>query len=291
MVLDYDAVKTWAFPEQSVRCDASASILYALSLGLGDDVAIHARSLNYVYEKQLRVLPTFAVTLGFPGSWMSDPSTGIDYKKVVHGEQRLSLHRPLRPDTTLQVRNRIAAIVDKGPGRGALVLIERVLAEGDGSSVVASMQQVTFCRGDGGFSAGGALPDTLPAPLPRVPELTPDTVHTATTRTDMALLYRLSGDRNPLHADPHVAAAAGFPRPILHGLATYGLACKALLATVCDGDETQIAEFSARFSAPMYPGESLETQIWLAGTSVHFRCRAVERDQIVLDNGIARLRD
>lgn len=290
-MLNYEVVKNWRFAEATASYDASSCILYALSLGVGVDAAADRRYLDYVYEEHLRALPTMAVTLGFPGSWMRDPRTGIDFTRLVHGEQRLKLHAALPAAATLAIENKVTDVVDKGLGKGALVIIERTLREAGSGTLLATLQQVSFCRGDGGFSAGAQLPDRLPAALPPVPQRSPDAVHTSRTAADMALLYRLCGDRNPLHADPETAAAAGFPRPILHGLATFGLAGKALVATVAGLDESRIAEISARFSAPMFPGETVETQIWSTGLDVHFRCRAVERTQVVLDYGLARLRE
>jgi len=288
-MLDYHAVKNWGFANLPVVCRADDCMLYALSLGCGKDAASDPRYLQYVYEEGLRVLPTMAVTLGFPGFWMKDPRTGIDSAKLVHGEQRMYMHRPIPLEEPLLVRNEVTAIVDKGPGRGALVVIERRLTNESGD-LVARLQQVSFCRGDGGFSSGHALPDRPLEPLPAVPDRTPDQQVTMPTSLDMALLYRLCGDRNPLHADPQVAAAAGFSRPILHGLATFGLAGKTLMERVCDMDASRLTQLSARFTAPMIPGETLATDIWREGLRVHFRCRVLERGVTVLDNGLAEVR-
>lgn len=288
-MLQYDIVKNWPFADAPVVCNADDCLLYALSLGCGKDAASDPRYLDYVYERNLRVLPTMAVTLGFPGFWMKDPRTGIDSTRLVHGEQRLYLHAPIPLGVPLRVSNHVSAAVDKGPGRGALVVIERAIATEQGD-LLARAQQVSFCRGDGGFSGARELPDRLPEPLPDVPASEPDERITARTATDSALLYRLCGDRNPLHADPQVAVAAGFQRPILHGLATFALAGKSLLERVCDMEPSRLTEISARFTAPMYPGEALETQIWRGGRGVHFRCRVPERDVTVLDSGVAGLR-
>jgi acyl dehydratase len=216
-----------------------------------------------VYEKNLKVLPTFAVVLAYPGLWMRDLDTGIDAIKVVHGEQGLALHKPLSPAGAVVGKSRVAGVVDKGEGRGALVMVERkIYAKGSGE-LIATVAQTAFCRGDGGFGGPSG-----PTPKPHeLPARAPDLVCDLPTSPQAALIYRLSADINPLHVDPDVAKAAGFPKPILHGLATYGVAGHALLKAACGYDPARLKSLNARFTAPVYPGETFRTEIWLDGRS------------------------
>src|SRR5262249_45792425 len=158
-----------------------------------------------------------AVVLAYPGFWLKRPDTGVDWVKVVHGEQGLVIHRPLPVEGRLVGRSRVTQIIDKGPGKGALILSERTVSAAGGTPL-ATLTSTTFARGDGGF---GGPPGAGPVPHP-LPERAPDASHELATLPQSALIYRLSGDLNPLHASPQVAKAAGFPRPILHGLSTFG---------------------------------------------------------------------
>jgi acyl dehydratase len=260
------------------------AMLYALGVGLGFDPTDRDQ-LDFVYEKNLKVLPTFAVVLAYPGLWVRDLDTGIDAVKVVHGEQGLTLHRPLPPAGAVVGKSRVTGVVDKGEGRGALVMAERkIFAKGSGE-LIATVTQTAFCRGDGGFGGPSG-----PTPKPHeLPARAPDLVCDLPTSPQAALIYRLSADINPLHADPEVAKAAGFPRPILHGLATYGVAGHALLRTVCGYDPARLKSLNARFTAPVYPGETFRTEIWLDGAVASFRTTAIERNVVAISNGRAEL--
>ena len=259
-------------------------MLYALGLGLGQD-PVDEDELAFVYEKNLKVLPTFALMQGYSPYWLRNPESGVNWTKVVHGEQGLVLHRPVAPNGTVIGQTRIVEIVDKGEGKGALVYSERQVTDKATGELLATLTQTTFCRGDGGF--GGPKRDTPPAhPLP---ERAPDLVCVLPTRPEMALIYRLSGDVNPLHAEPEFARAAGFPRPILHGLATFGVAGHALLKSVCGYDPARLTAISGRFSAPVFPGETIRTEIWREGGVVSFRARVVERDVVTVNNGRAKI--
>jgi len=152
--------------------------------------------------------------------------------------------------------------------------------------LVATVTQTTFCRGDGGF---GGPPRETPKPHP-IPERAPDLTCDLATRPEAALLYRLSGDPNPLHVDPETAKKAGFPRPILHGLATFGVAGHALLKTLCGYDPSKLTSMAGRFSAPVFPGETIRTAIWRDGNVISFRAHAVERDVVAINNGRAEVR-
>ncbi len=290
MSLNYYAVKNWDFGVAAINYEPRDTILYAMGVGAGSEAVEDPALLRFVYERQLQAFPTMAVVLGFPGFWMSDQRTGIDATRIVHGEQHLELHQPLPAAGKLTAHNKVIRITDKGEGKGALVTIERTLHDATSGDLVATLQQVTFCRGDGGYSASGAPSDPPAPPLPGVPDRTSDKSVSLPTRQEMGLLYRLSGDLNPLHADPAVATAAGFPKPILHGLATYGLAGRAVLGAFCANDPSCLASLSARFTAPTYPGETLVTDMWLQDGEVRFRCSVAERNIVALNNGVARLR-
>lgn len=282
MAINYDKLMSLTIPDTSHTYGHKDAILYAMSLGLGSDPA----ELPFVYEKQLAVLPTMGVVLAHPGFWVRDLDTGLDWVRIVHAEQGLVLHRPLPPRADVIGRSRVLEVVDKGPQKGAFVAYERQILERAGGSPLCTITQTMFCRGDGGF---GGPPRLLPPPH-AIPTREPDAVCDRATQPSTALIYRLNGDWNPLHADPEVAKQAGFDRPILHGLATYGIAGYAVLATLCDRDVTRVASITARFSAPVFPGETLRTEMWRDDTCISFRVRIVERDIIALNNGRMTLR-
>ena len=284
MPINYEHLLALRIPEVRQAYTEKDAILYALGIGLGRD-PLDEDELPFVYEKSLKVLPTFAAVLGWPGFWVRDLATGIDWVKVVAGEQGLVLHRPLTRRGTVIGRTRVTEIIDKGAGKGALVYSERALIDAETGEQIVAVTQTTFCRGDGGF--GG--PARTAPPVHVVPQRAPDIVCERPTRPEAALIYRLSGDPNPLHADPAVARAAGFARPILHGLATFGIACHGILKSLCDSDVTWLKAISGRFSAPVFPGETIRTEMWRDGAVVSFRARVVERDVMALDNGRCEL--
>lgn len=284
MALDYERLRNWELADVEHAYGRTDTILYALGVGLGAD-PLDARQLRFVYEEDLLALPTMAVVLGAPGFWLKEQDTGVDWVRVLHGEQGLVLHRPLPPEGTAIGRTRVTGILDKGADKGALIYSEKVLIDKASGETVATTTSTTFARGDGGF--GGP---TGPSPRPHpIPERSPDLACDLPTVPQAALIYRLSGDRNPLHADPEVARAAGFKAPILHGLCTLGVAGHALLKSCCDYDPARFRSLKLRFSAPVYPGETVRTEMWRDGAIVSFRSRVVERDVVVLDNGRAEV--
>ncbi len=260
------------------------AILYALSVGMGRN-ALAPGELRFTYEGDgwLATMPTLATVLipdPFP------PDLGWNFDRVLHCEQRLSVYRPLPPAAELKVNKRIASIHDRGPKTGAMLYFEAEGRLASDDTVLFAAGSTVLARGDGGF--GGGRGDT---PVPhRVPDREPDLACTLPTDPRQALLYRLNGDANPLHADPEVAKRAGFSRPLLHGLCTYGIACHAILKTVLDYDYTLIAEFDARFSSPVFPGDTIATDIWQDGNVLSFQCRVTERNVTVLKNGRCLLR-
>lgn len=284
MPIDYDKLRNWPFPDLEHSYTERDTMLYALGVGCGHD-PLDPADLRHVYEDGLRALPTMAVVLGYPGFWLKDPATGVDWRKVLHGEQGLILHRPLPAAATVIGRSRVTGIVDKGAGKGALLFSERDVIDKADGALLCTVTSTTFMRGEGGFG-GPAGPTPAPHPMP---DGDPALVVELPTLPQAALIYRLSGDFNPLHADPAVARAVGFDRPILHGLATYGVAGRAILKACCDGDPARLKRLDVRFSAPVYPGETIRTEIWTDGTTVSFRCHAVERDTVILNNGLAVL--
>ncbi|MFH1870810.1 MAG: MaoC/PaaZ C-terminal domain-containing protein [Pseudomonadota bacterium] len=285
MAIDYDKLMNWRIPEVRERYMTRDTILYALGVGLGSDPT-DEHQLRFVYEKNLLALPTYPLVLGYPGFWLKDPGTGVDWVKVVAGEQGLRIHRLPLPEGEVVGLTRVSKIVDKGPGKGALIYTTREVRDAAGGDLLCELTTTSFCRGDGGF---GGPEGPVPA-VHELPQRSPDQVCDLPTLPQAALIYRLKGDYNPLHAEPAVARAAGFDRPILHGLCSMGVAGHALLKTVCDYDPTRLAELNVRFSAPVLPGETLRTEIWRDGEVVSFRTKLVERDVVVLNNGRAVLR-
>ena len=282
MAIEYDKLKNWPFREIAHQYAAKDCILYALGLGLGAD-PLDRQQLRFVYEDGLQMLPTMPVVLASPGFWLRDPGTGVEWKTVLHGEQGLTIHRPLPASGTVVGTTRIEEIIDKGPGRGALIYSRRDLRDQHSGELLCSLTSTSFCRSEGGFG-GPSGPTRAPHELP---ERNFDWSCDLPTLPQAALIYRLSGDYNPLHADPDVAAAAGFRQPILHGLCTYGVAGHALLKTLCGYDATRLRRMDVRFSAPVYPGETIRTEIWREGRGrASFRARVLQRDVVVLNNGL-----
>jgi acyl dehydratase len=288
-MINYRKLRDWTFPVVTHTYSADDTMRYALALGFGADPC-DERQLQFVNDVRPGLplaLPTMAVVLGFPGSWMGAAETGIDFTKIVHGEETLVMHRPLPAAGTVLARHRVTRVCDKGPGRGATITYDKQLFDAASGQALATVTHTTFARGDGGFSQGDGLSDAALPPPEAVPTRAPDLVCEIATLPQQALLYRLCADRNPLHSDPATARAAGFERPILHGLCTYGLAGRALLAQCCGHDPGRLKKLFARFSAPVYPGETLQFEMYRTGAAVLFRARVKERDKTVLDNGRA----
>ncbi|ARP99413.1 MaoC/PaaZ C-terminal domain-containing protein [Pseudorhodoplanes sinuspersici] len=279
MPIDPDKLVALAFPDTEQSYSEKDVMLYALGVGLGHD-PLDRRELAFVYEKNLKVLPTFPVVLGFDPFLLRDYDTGVDYSLTVHGEEHLTQHKLPAASGTIVARHRIRDVIDKGAGKGALLLMERAITDKTTGEPIATIRQTVFCRSDGGF--GHVRPSPLVHPIP---ERAPDHVCDLVTRPEMALIYRLSADTNPLHADPDVAKAAGFPRPILQGLGTFGVAGHALLRIMCDYDPSRLRSMSGRFSAPVFPGETIRTEMWRDGDIISYRARVVERDVIAVNHG------
>jgi acyl dehydratase len=259
-------------------------MLYALGVGAGlDELAFTTENSHDLPQ---RVLPTYGVIACLSLGVLAKAGD-INWGRLVHGSQSVRLHKPLTPSGELAVTSRIADIQDKGEGKNAIITVSVTGADPTSGDVVVETEATVVIRGAGGF---GGQPGESPARV-EIPDRDPDVTRSETTREDQALLYRLSGDRNPLHSDPWFATEkAGFPKPILHGLCSYGFAGRALLHELCDGDPARFGGMAARFSAPVFPGETLTTSIWnLDGRSV-FRTEAEGPDganrRTVIDNGV-----
>ena len=277
MPLDYDHLIASAVTDAEYSYNDNDAMLYAMAVGFGSD-PMDMRELPYVYEKNLHTVPTLA-TIVAAEPFLAD--CGWDYTQLLHGQQSLDLYRPLPPSAHIVASHRVVAAYDKGPGKAAIISVATDARLKKDDTALFSLGSTLIARGDGGF--GG--PPGSPPPPHRLPDRQPDLSCDIVVRPDQALLYRLCGDRNPLHVDPAVAGKAGFPQPILHGLCSYGIACRAILKTICDYDFTLIAGFDARFSAPVIPGDILTTEMWQERNVVSFQCRVKARDVVVIKNG------
>lgn len=256
-------------------------MLYALGLGMGSD-ALNRQELPFVYEKSLKVVPTFATVI----TRAADPGPiDLDRAKVLDGERDLLIHKPLPGTAEVVLDGRMVAAYDKGAQKGAVLVREVVMKDAATDQKLVTLTSSTFARGDGGF---GGPSEGQPEPHP-VPDRSPDRIVEIATRPDQALIYRLSGDRNPLHCDPEFASRAGFARPILHGLCSYGICYRAVLQTYADFDPSAIRRHRARFSSSVFPGETLQIALWKDGNSVSFEARVLERQVTVIKNGCSLL--
>jgi len=284
MALNLAAFESWRFPQLRQRYTDKDTMLYAVSTGFGQD-PLSPLELPFVFEEDLKAVPTFAAILCHPGVWTSDPAFGVTRQKVVHGEQRIFVHQPLAPEAELFAHASVYGVEDKGD-KGAIIHAARTMFDQTTRKPVVSVLHSSFARADGGFgrNLGRAADPNQPCPA-----TAPDFEIDIATRPEQALIYRLNIDRNPLHASPSYAERAGFDRPILHGLCTYGLAARALLLTIAKGDPSLIRSVECRFSRPVFPGETVRFQFWDQGDRVSFRARVDARDATVLDVGRALL--
>lgn len=277
MPLDPQKLMALQVPGRDVTYGEREILQYALAVGLGAGGA--DEDLPFVYERGVRVVPSLATVLAFDDDWIA--ACGIDLRTVVHGALDLAFHRPLAPQGKASVAMRLVGLDDKGPGRGGLVFQESVIAQA--GVTACTVLSTLFVRGAGGF--GGAV-GRVAAPH-ALPDSAPDATSAVATAPNQALLFRLLGDRNPLHVDPAVARQAGFARPILHGACTFGIACAEVLRRFCAHDPDRLARLAARFAGPLYPGETLDFSFWRGPAGIGFRATAAERQAVVLDNGFA----
>ena len=256
-------------------------MLYAYGIGLGAD-PMDEKELAFVNEgtltpRPLKVVPTFASV----AAWGSGPGDmKINRLMVVDGERDITFHKPLPTAANILADSTVLDVFDKGKDKGAVIRHQTVLKDANGEKL-ATLVASRFARGDGGF---GGPSEGQPEPH-QVPTRAPDKVVDISTRPDQALVYRLCGDRNPLHSDPEFAKKAGFPRPILHGMCTYGITCRGVLQTYADYDPAAFRQHVARFSSPVYPGETVTMEMWKDGNTISFEAKVKSRNVTVIRNG------
>jgi acyl dehydratase len=274
-----------SLPPGATSWNADDVILYHLGIGAGTGGKVtDARELEYTYERYLKVLPSFGVLHAGsgPGGLGAVPGVSINYALVLHGEQKIEIHRPIPTAAQTETQSRIKAIHDKG--KAALIVIETETREKGGAPLFTNTTAI-FARGEGGF--GG---DPGPKPGNDAPERAPDLVVESPTAPHQALLYRLNGDKNPLHIDPEFAKMGGFDIPILHGLCSYGVVCKAVVDHALDGAVDRVAGYEARFTGVVYPGETIVTSMWRENGKILLSAKTAERGSPVLGNAAITLR-
>ena len=285
-MLAADALLAMPADVKHVDWPARDTIIYNLGIGFGAAAIEDEAKLRFVLEDRLAAFPTMATVMGMSLA-MFEADYGIVYNAVLHGEEWITLHRPLPADGSFEAATKVEKIWDRGADKGAIIQTCKVITLKGESDPIAETRTVLMLRKNGGF---GGSEEGAPR-VSQPPEREPDKSITIQTRPEQALIYRLSGDANPLHADPAVAKKVGFPGPILHGMATYGFIARAVVDGACDGDEARLASFGLRFSSPVYPGETLRTDIWTLGDDkVAFQTTAVERDVLVAAGGQATVR-
>jgi acyl dehydratase len=254
---------------------------YHLALGAGANPT-DPKELRYTYERDLQVLPTFATVAvnlrTYERPSVSFPGVDVDLTRIVHGMQAVTLHRPIPVEGKAVARTRVVDVLDKG--KAAVIVNETTVREPDGSPLWTSRSSI-FARGEGGFGGKRGSSEKV-----ELPGREPDAVVDTPTLPQQALLYRLCGDWNPLHADPEFARAAGFDVPILHGLCTYGIVAKAVTDTLLDADVTRVASFSARFAGTVLPGETLRTAVWQDGPRLLISTTSLDRGAPVLSDAV-----
>ncbi len=280
MATSLDQLLATEIPDVTHTYTEKDVMLYALGVGLGSE-PLDESQLDFVYEKALKVLPTMPVVMG--ATRIRDLALGLNYLKIVHGEQSLTLHKTLPSSATVVTKSRIAGVLDKGADKGLVVILRREVFEQQSGELLATSDMSIFARGDGGI---GSTVKEAPS-MGVIPERPADLVVDMPTSQRAALIYRLSGDMNPLHADPAIARQAGFDRPILHGLATYGVVGYAVLKHVCNNDTGAFKSLRGRFSAPVFPGENIQVSLWRETGGVAIRATVPERNVVVFNNGFS----
>lgn len=285
MALDPRRLLSYPVPEVRQTYTAQQSAFYALSVGMGQD-PMDRRQLEFVDPNRgeaQRVLPSMALTLGYPGFWLSRDDTTADPTRLLHGEQRIEWHRPLPVSAAVVGSTRVLRLIDRGAGRHGVLVSERRIIDAASGIPYATLTQVHVLVGQGGFGGDGT---PLPAPH-TVPCQPPDEVVDILSRPEQALLYRLNGDFFALHSDPAMAQRSGFARPPLHGMCVAGMLTHALLRVLADYDPVRLQAIALRFSSPVYPGDTLRLEIWRDGS---FRARVRTSDVVVVDNGLLQVR-
>ena len=277
MTINYDEIMSLKSEDIEISYTDKQSILYSLGVGLGND-PMNLGELKYVYENSQLALPSMATNFQYHNPLLL--KANLNFVMVVHGEQKLFVINPIPVSGEFLMNMKVINCFDKGATKGAVIETETSVRLKKDDTPICRLISTTFARGDGGF--GGA--DAPPSKKINL-EGSPDMVHELSTKPDQALIFRLSGDFNPLHSDPNFAKAAGFPKPILHGMCTYGVACRSLVSSVCDNDVKKLKRFDCRFSSPVFPGETIVTEMWKNDNVVSFQSKVKERDKVVLKNG------
>ncbi len=277
MAIEYPAILDLKRSGMEFSWTDRETMLYAIGIGMGAD-PMDTNELPFVYEGNLKAVPTLASVV----AWGAQPgSMNINFMMVVDGERTITFHKPMPGAGNIVAESRVVGAWDKGAGKGAVISTETVLREKASGDKLATLLGSLFARGDGGF---GGPSEGQPSPH-QVPSRGPDRSVDIPTTPNQALIYRLSGDRNPLHADPGFAKVAGFPRPILHGMCTYGVTCRAVLQTYAEYDPTRFRSHGARFSAPVFPGETITVDLWKDANVISFEARVKSRNVTVIKNG------
>ena len=282
MPINYDEIMSMTSENVEISYSDKDSILYSLGVGLGND-PMNLAELKYVYENSQVALPSMATNFQYHSPLLL--KANINFILVVHGEQKLSFSNPLPVSGDFISNAKVIGCYDKGAGKGAIIDVETKINLKKDNTEICKLVSTTFARGDGGF--GG--PESPKSEIFKI-EGDPDFVHEIKTKPDQALIFRLSGDYNPLHSDPNFAKTAGFEKPILHGMCTYGIACRSLVESVCEGDAKRLKKFDCRFSSPVYPGETIVTEMWKNGSKVYYQSKVKERDKIVIKNGVSEIK-
>jgi acyl dehydratase len=282
MPIDRDLALAHKFPEGSGSWKADDVILYALGVGAGTPQT-DPNELEYTYEKNLKVLPSFpTVVSAGGGNIFGVPGVEFNPALLLHGEQDVEIHQTLPADANITSSARIADIYDKG--KAALMILEIATKDESGAPMFTTRMSL-FLRGEGGFGGPAGPPVGNVAP-----DREPDGVIETPTLPQQALLYRLNGDKNPLHCDPDFAKTAGFDIPIIHGLCSYGIVCKAIVDGALGGDVSKVGRYQARFRGVGFPGETYLTKYWNEGDRIIVEAHSKERDAIIISNAAVTLR-
>ncbi len=283
MPIDPKLALGFALPAVEASWDPDQVILYHLGVGAGDPPTAK-NELEYTYEGNLKVLPSFGVIPVFKAITAVGAIPGLKFNPMMllHGEQDLTIHKKIPTAAKISSVAKVLNIWDKG--KAAVLDLEVESIDGKGEKLFTNVFSL-FLRGEGGF--GG---ERGPDKVFEAPKREPDHVVESKTTPNQALLYRLSGDKNPLHADPGFAKMGGFDKPILHGLCSFGIACKAVVDTVCEGKVDRVARYQVRFAGVVFPGETLVTSMWKEGDKVFLSAATKERSSPVLSNSVITLR-
>jgi acyl dehydratase len=285
MPIKYDEVMALKNIGQKYSWTDREVMLYAVGIGMGAD-PMDEKELSFVKEgyytpRELKVVPTYASV----AAWGSGPGhIDVNRVMVVDGERDITFHKPMPVKADITADSRVLGVFDKGKDKGAVIRRETILRD-EGGAPLATLVASQFARGDGGF---GGPSEGQPEPH-KIPDRKPDMTVDISTRPDQALLYRLCGDRNPLHSDPEFAKRGGFDRPILHGMCTYGLSCRAVLQTYADYDPGAFKQHVTRFSSPVFPGETVSFDLWKDGNVISIEGKVRSRNVTVIRNGMTVL--